>query len=186
MPLGLMKVETAMKVLLVDGYNVLRSSGYYAHLVQEAPDHTHDAFNIARQTLVTDVATFAGREYKATVVFDGAGNVHSSGEGRAVAGVEVIFSPTGVSADTVIEELARKAAEKGKEVLVVTSDAATQWTVFRDKVTRMSAAGFSQEMHGIHQEVVEAHEDQLLPKNTLGERLDSSTRAALERMARGK
>jgi predicted RNA-binding protein with PIN domain len=172
-----------MKVLLVDGYNVLRSSGYYAHLVQEAPDHTDDAFNNARQTLVTDVATFAGNEYDATVVFDGADNPSSTGEARMVAGIRVIFSPAGVSADTVIEERARKAANQGKEVLVVTSDAATQWTVFRGKVTRMSAAGFSLEMQGIHQEVSEAHADAQLEKNTLGARLDDSTREALKHLA---
>lgn len=175
-----------MKVLLVDGYNVLRSSGQYVHLVRETPDHTHDVFNSARQALVTDVATFAGREYEATVVFDGAGNPQSTGDSRELAGVRVIFSAAGVSADTVIEELACKAAGQGKEVVVVTSDAATQWTVLRGKVTRMSAVGFAQEMQGIHQELTEAHDSQQLPKTTLSGRLDSSTRAALERMARGK
>jgi predicted RNA-binding protein with PIN domain len=173
-----------MKVLLVDGYNVLRSGGAYSHLTEGMPDHTHDAFNLARQTLVTDVATFAGREYEATIVFDGGGNPQSSGEPREVAGIRVIFSAAGTSADSVIEELARTAVERGREVLVVTSDAATQWTVFRGKVTRMSAAGFVDEMRGIRREVVEAADAQAT-KRTLADRLDPTTRAALERLARG-
>ncbi|MDR1183890.1 MAG: NYN domain-containing protein [Coriobacteriales bacterium] len=173
-----------MKVLLVDGYNVLRSSGAYSHLTEGMPDHTHDAFNLARQTLVTDVATFAGREYEATVVFDGGGNPQSSGEPREVAGIHVIFSAAGTSADSVIEGLAREAVERGREVLVVTSDAATQWTVLRGKVTRMSAAGFMDEMRGIHREVVEAADAQAT-KRTLADRLDPTTRVALERLARG-
>lgn len=171
--------------MLVDGYNVLRSGGAYAHLMEGMPDHTHDAFNLARQTLVTDVATFAGREYEATVVFDGGGNPQSTGEPRGVAGIKVIFSPAGVSADSVIEELARAAVERGGEVLVVTSDAATQWTVLRGKVTRMSAAGFVDEMRGIHREVSEAADAQV-SKRTLASRLAPATREILERMARGE
>jgi len=174
-----------VKTLLVDGYNVLRSSGLYTHLTETTPDHTHDTFNIARQTLVSDVATFAGRDYETTVVFDGAGNPGSTGVPRNIAGINVIFSPAGVSADSVIEELAHKAVEQGREVLVVTSDAATQWTIFRGKVTRMSASGFSDEMHRIHREVVEAAESQA-NKRTLSDRLDNRTREALERIARGE
>jgi predicted RNA-binding protein with PIN domain len=174
-----------MSVLLVDGYNVLRSGGGYTHLTTETPDHTHDAFNLARQALIADVATFAGRDLEATIVFDGGGNPASTGEPRTVAGITVIFSPANTSADSVIEELARAAVERGREVLVVTSDAATQWTVLGNKVTRMSAAGFIGEMGGIRQEMGEAAEQQK-GKYTLAERLDGDVREVLERMARGK
>ena len=174
-----------MKTLLVDGYNVLRSSSFYAHLTEATPDHTHDDFNAARHVLISDVATFAGRDYDATLVFDGGGNPGSIGEPQSVAGIKVIFSPAGTSADSVIEELAHKAVEQGREVLVVTSDAATQWTILRGKVTRMSANGFAEEMHGIHQGVVEGAE-QKVNKRTLADRLDSRTREALERMIRGE
>ena len=174
-----------MKPLLVDGYNVLRSSGHYAHLTEAAPDHTHDAFNAARQALISDVATFAGRDFEATLVFDGGGNPGSAGEPYSVAGITVVFSPAGVSADSVIEELAHKAVERGREVLVVTSDAATQWTILRGKITRMSSTDFSYEMHSIRQELVEAAEKQT-GKRTLGDRLDSKTRQALERLVRGE
>jgi predicted RNA-binding protein with PIN domain len=102
-----------------------------------------------------------------------------------VAGIRVLFSPAGVSADSVIEELARAAAGQGREVLVVTSDAATQWTVLGRKVTRMSAAGFADEMQGIRRDIEDAvcvRTD----KRTLAGRLDEDVRTALERMARGR
>ena len=173
------------KVLLVDGYNVLRSSDYYSHLTEWAPDHTDDPFNAARQALISDVATFAGRDYRATVVFDGGGNPLSTGEAENIAGIEVIFSPAGTSADSVIESLAHKAVEQGREVLLVTSDAATQWTALRGRLTRMSAAGSAHEMHGIAEDL---HDANSRPgqggKRILADRLDNATREKLERIAR--
>ena len=67
------------QILLVDGYNVLRSGSRY----QEAfahPDYTDDAFNTARERLINDVINYAGRDYKAVIVFDGADNEFSTGE----------------------------------------------------------------------------------------------------------
>ncbi|MDR1713109.1 MAG: NYN domain-containing protein [Coriobacteriales bacterium] len=175
-----------MKLLLVDGYNVLRSGSRYRQLAAAAnqPDHTHDAFNSARQTLISDVATFAGSEWRAVVVFDGGGNPSSDGQPRQVAGVEVIFSAAGKSADAVIEGLAHQAASAGEEVLVVTSDAATQWTVLGRGVTRMSAEGFCAEMGGVQREVVERAEQERLVKTTLAERLEPGTREALAKIAK--
>jgi predicted RNA-binding protein with PIN domain len=172
------------KTLIVDGYNVLRSSSYYRGLTEGVPDHTHDAYNRARQTLISDVSTFAGREYAATIVFDGAENPASTGEPSEVAGVSVVFSPAGVSADAVIEQLARTALDESREVVVVTSDAVIQATVLRERVTRMSAAGFVEEMREIKREITE-HEITLdASKTTLAARLDPATRTVLERLAR--
>ncbi len=172
-----------MRVLIVDGFNVLRSGERYAHLVGD--EHALDALNTARETLLTDVATFAQGTYRATVVFDAANNPLSNGETQDFAGVGVIFSPAGISADSVIEELTRQAVKRGEEVLVVTSDAQTQWTVLGDKVTRMSAAGFSAEIGVIQAGIVESNTESQM-KTTLGERLDDRTREALRRWVRGK
>ena len=174
-----------VKTLIVDGYNVLRSGYRYAALVSDVPDHTSDTFNQAREALLADVATFAQGSYHATVVFDGAGNPFSAGEVKSVAGVDVIFSPAGVTADSVIEGLARTATVQGAEVVVVTSDASTQWTVLKGRVTRMSAAGFCDEMRDLSEELNSCAE-LAQPKNTLAARLDASTRVALERWIREK
>ena len=133
------------KILLVDGYNVLRSGSRY----QEAfahPDYTDDAFNTARERLINDVINFAGREYKAVIVFDGGDNQFSTGEVETIGGVRIMFSPAGQSADKVIEKLAHDARERMVETLVVTSDATIQDTVFGGGVDRMSANGFSYEV----------------------------------------
>jgi predicted RNA-binding protein with PIN domain len=174
-----------MRILLVDGYNVLRSSGAYSYLTERGPDYTDDAFNAAREALVGDVATFAGREFEATVVFDGGGNPYSTGEPQMISGVRVLFSQAGVTADSVIEKLARSAVAKGSEVLVVTSDAATQWTVLGKKVTRMSAMGFTREVQSVQRSGDEVARAQA-GRRTLAERLDGGVRESLERMARGQ
>jgi predicted RNA-binding protein with PIN domain len=177
------------KILLVDGYNVLRTDARYAHLITSTtPDHTSDPFNAAREALLTDVATFAGRAYDATVVFDGAGNPASTGESIQYAGITLIFSAAGTSADTVIEAAARQAAHANKEVLVVSSDAAMQWTVLGRRVQRMSAVGFCAALDVIDQELKEfrAPGAATVPtaKTTLADRLDPKTRAALRRLMR--
>ena len=73
-------VRQRKKMLIVDGYNVLRS-GYRYRAVNEE-DYTDDFFNKARETLINDVVNFAGREYKAVIVFDGAKNQFSEGASR--------------------------------------------------------------------------------------------------------
>ncbi|MCL1890641.1 MAG: NYN domain-containing protein [Coriobacteriia bacterium] len=169
--------------LIVDGYNVLRSSGLYAEITQD--DHTHEVFNAAREALISDVAVFAHRGYDAVVVFDGAGNETSTGERNDIAGISVIFSAANTTADSTIEGLAREAAAQGRNVLVITSDAATQWTVLGTRVTRMSALGFADEIRAIKKATVK-EVDMVATKNTLGERLDEKTREKLHQWVRQK
>ena len=175
--------------MLVDGYNVIRAGLLYQGLADETPDHSQDAYNAAREALLSDVSSFAGREYRATVVFDGAGNPSSDGERKPFGTIEYLFSPRGVSADTVIEELANKAAASGQEVLVVTSDANLQWTVFGGKVVRMSAVGFCEEVQALSQSLEEMNTpgaSKTSRKFTLGNRIDPQVSAKLERMLREK
>lgn len=184
--------QSPTKVLLVDGYNVIRAGCRYAHLTSSAPDHSQDAFNAAREALLSDVLCFAGREYAATVVFDGAGNPGSEGLRQCYGTIEYLFSPHGVTADTIIEEQSNKAAKEGKEVLVVTSDANLQWTVVGGHVVRMSAAGFCEEVEVLRKSLeelaasgsLEAHAPTI--KNTLAERIDPQIAAELERYVRGE
>ncbi len=130
------------RVLIVDGYNVIRNNPRYQALGIDYEGKS--AWNKARETLITDTAMLAKADYeKATIVFDGAGNPASTGQPQNHAGVTVIFSPHGKTADTVIEKLAHDARERGLEVTVVSSDFSIQTTVFGGGVTRMSAAGFS-------------------------------------------
>ena len=94
------------KLLIVDGCNVLRSGSRYRRAPDE--DYTDDTFNAAREKLINDVVNYAGRDYKAVIVFDGAKNEFSNGEAEKIGGVRIVFSPAGQSAD-------RRNAEGGPE-----------------------------------------------------------------------
>ena len=167
---------------MVDGYNLLRSSGRYDDI--EVDDFDDDPLNRAREALIADVAAFAQRRYDATIVFDGGGNVMSEGIPTETAGIRVVFSPAGTDADQVIERLAFKAHEDGREVVVISSDWAVQNATFRDGVTRMSAMGFTQEIDEVdegYRDSAESHS-----KMTIAGRLDPETRRKLEAISRGE
>lgn len=167
-----------MRVLLVDGYNVIRLTPPYRDLAED------DEMDAARAALIADVAAFAQGEYEATVVFDGGGNPLSTGEPHEMLGVTVVFSPYGVEADAVIEARARRARGLGRSVLVVTSDAQTQWAVMGGSVTRRSSDEFAGDLRG-----AEADWREHAPAGSSGRRLEDAiapgVRATLERWARG-
>lgn len=168
------------KMLIVDGYNVLRS-GYRYRAVDEE-DYTDDFFNKARETLINDVVNFAGREYKAVIVFDGAKNQFSEGRPETIGGVQIIFSPAGQSADKVIEKLAHDARERMVEALVVTSDATIQDTVFGGGIDRMSADGFSHEVGEYYEGVRLDERPEVARKNTIADRISPEALTKLKQL----
>ena len=170
---------TRKRMLIVDGFNVLRSASRYKNISLSLPDYDHDWFNRAREMLINDVVHYSGKEWKATVVFDGGGNVESTGEVETVGGVRVMFSPAGTSADKVIEKLAFQGRENAYEVMVVTSDATIQDTVFGLGVDRMSAEGFGIEIDRYYHDAVLDETPKVSQKRTLAERIDSETLAKL-------
>lgn len=163
---------------MVDGYNVLMGAPRY----RRAAESDLDA---ARAALVTDVAAAALGEYAAVVVFDGAGNPLSDGAPHHVPGAAVIFSPYGVNADTVIESIVHRHRERGDEVVVVTSDAQTQWTTLGPGVSRLAASEFISKLSADAAEWRE-HLPAGSLKGTLDMRIDAKTRDALARWARGR
>lgn len=174
------------KLLIVDGYNVLRSGSRYKRVSSTHPDYTDDTFNTARERLINDVVHFAGRDYKAIIVFDGARNEFSQGSMEKVGGVQIMFSRAGESADKVIEKLAFDARERMIETLVVTSDATIQDTVFGGGVDRMSADGFSGEVGMYYYEAQLDETPKVAKKNTVADRIPSDTLAKLKAMRDGK
>lgn len=167
------------RVLIVDGFNVLRSGSRYKNIKAPTADYEDDVLNRSREALIKDVAYFAGKEYKATIVFDGGGNVFSTGEAETIGGVRVVFSPAGSSADKVIEKLAHEARQNNIEALVVTSDATIQDTVFGFGVDRMSAEGFSREMTSYYEDIKLDDTPKIAEKRTVAGRIDAATLAKL-------
>lgn len=166
------------KLLIVDGYNVLRSGSRYRCAPDE--DYTDDTFNTAREMLINDVVNYAGRDYKAIIVFDGGKNEFSNGEAEKIGGVRIMFSPAGQSADKVIEKLAHDARERRVETLVVTSDATIQDTTFGFGVDRMSANGFSREVGMYYEEARLDDTPKVAQKNTVASRIDPAILAKLK------
>lgn len=172
-------------VLIVDGYNVIRNNARYASLGTDY--EATSAWNKAREAVINDAALMSkGIFDHCTVVFDGAGNTKSKGKPTRVCGIDVIFSPAGVSADTVIERLAHDAREAGKEVVVVSSDFTIQSTVFGGGVTRMSSAGFSNASEALEEEWhEEGYRAGSTAKNTVASRIDPKVAERLSAFVRG-
>lgn len=166
-------------MLIVDGYNVLRSGSRYRHAERQWPDYTDDYFNRVREQLINDVINYAGRDWSAVIVFDGGDNAYSHGEPERVGTVQIIFSASGQSADKVIEKLAHDARERGVETLVVTSDASIQDTVFGGGVDRMSADGFSREVAAYYEDARLDELPEIAKKNTVAERISPEVRKRL-------
>lgn len=167
-----------MRLLIVDGYNVIRQTPPYRQLAE-------GDLESARAALVSDVAAYAAGEWEPIVVFDAHGNPQSRGEPHEIAGVKVIFSPYEIDADSVIETLARKARECGTETCVVTSDAQTQWTVMGGSVSRKSAAEFGSDLNESDQEWRD-HTPAGARRSRLEERIDPATAEVLTRWSRGE
>ncbi len=168
------------KLLIVDGYNAIRSGSRYQKIV--LPDFTDDYYNVCRERLLNDVIDFAGRRMEAIIVYDAAERLGQVSQTEVVGGVTIMFSPKGQSADHVIEKLAHDARERGVETLVVTSDATIQDTVFGAGIGRMSAEGFCQELSSLEDVRRDKETVHTTRKNTIAERIDAATLEQLRRL----
>jgi hypothetical protein len=119
------------------------------------------------------------------VVFDGFGNPDPERPPLRTAGVDVLFSPSGVEADAVIERLVAQRRLEGRRVTVVTSDAGVQSTVFGEGVTRLSARMFDNEAHAMNETIADLR---LAPHTggpvhaTVADRLPADVRDRLKQM----
>ncbi len=168
------------ELLVVDGYNVIHADPRYERLIFDRSDdpYSRDVYDAARTSLIADVAAFAQGRYEPVIVFDGAGNVNPDRPNLPQAGVRIEFSPTGVSADTVIQRLCTDAREHGRACSVVTSDGTIQATVMGKGVTRISARMFAGEVKQVDADVAEAEAAPDI-KLTLGSRLGGESLSKL-------
>jgi hypothetical protein len=92
---------------------------------------------------VADLAGLAQGGPRIVVVFDGGGNPASDGAPHHLGSLSIIFSPAGVTADTVVEALALRSRDRGERAVVVTSDAATRDTVRSGTISVQSSDRFA-------------------------------------------
>jgi predicted RNA-binding protein with PIN domain len=179
--------RASLPLLVVDGYNVIYGTPAYEKLIERGPRNTYtdpDPMERAREALVADVAAYAQRTYEAVIVYDGAGNVSPARPDFSTAGVKIIFSRTGESADSVIETLVTRAREKERKVVLVTSDNTVQASSGLG-IARISAATIAHDFEQLRHETAGDLEDRTHAKMTLGSRLDAETRKKLDAL-RGK
>lgn len=157
------------KLLIVDGYNVLRSGSRYSRIA--LPDYTDDYYNVARERLMNDVINYAGATMEAIIVYDAGERLGIHTENANIGGVRIMFSQSGRSADQLIEKLSHDARERGVETLVVTSDATVQDTVFGGGIDRMSAEGFCQELSRMEDARREKEHPHISKKSTVADRI---------------
>ena len=119
--------------IIIDGYSLL-------HRDERLKKSLRDGLAVARQQLVRLVERSAGHlANRVTIVFDG--QSAGSDDALAFAGFEVVFSPAGASADSVIERMVHEAPEPAR-VLVVTSDLQERRTVAAAGADSLSCGDF--------------------------------------------
>ncbi len=171
------------ELLVVDGYNVIYKSGRYLARMDETADG--DPFEQARDLLVADVAAYAKGRYDPVIVFDAAGNVSPERPDLSKAGVRLVFSPTGESADAVIERLVTEQRLLPRAVTVVTSDRTIRATVGGVPVTRVSSDVLVSDVDALDAEYRQANAERQTQHMRLENRIDPAARERLWRLLRG-
>lgn len=191
-----MSVRNMHEMLVVDGYNVIFGTPRYKELIDKQGSGrntaanasratrlgNNDPFDRARELLVADVAAFAQGRYEPVIVFDAAGNVNPDHPELKRGGVRLIFSPTGVSADTIIEKLVTDCRQDERDVTVVTSDNTIRATVGGIPVTRLSSTMLAREIDVLDVDREVSMTDRVHTRLTVEDRLDQETLAKLNKM----
>lgn len=180
-------------LLVVDGYNVIYGTTRYQGLIDEhagagaladvahlsRDPYGHDPFGRAREALLADVAAYAQGSYDPVIVYDAAGNLADDRPDFSAAGVRVVFSKTGESADTVIERLVTKARRENQDVLLVTSDNTIRFTVGGVPVTSISSQLLATDIGTVAKDAELAREERSHARMTLEDRLSPEAREKL-------
>ncbi|MDO4404527.1 MAG: NYN domain-containing protein [Atopobiaceae bacterium] len=185
-----------LPLLVVDGYNVIYGTTRYEVLIDEhagagaladvaslsRDPYGHDPFERAREALITDVAAYALGSYDPVVVFDAAENLSDERPDFSRAGVRVVFSRTGESADSVIERLATRARRQSRDVLLVTSDNTIRFTVGGIPITTVSSQLLATNIEVVSNEIDTARTERSYGRMTLEDRLSPEAREKLWKM----
>jgi uncharacterized protein len=120
--------------ILIDGYSLIHRQG--------TPGERPGNLMAARRRLIRNLEEIAGSlAERITVVFDGAGSPNSKGEGYESAAIEVLFSPSDKTADTLIERMVQEAPDS-TGIMVVTSDRLERETTGAAGADTMSCGNF--------------------------------------------
>lgn len=165
--------------LIVDGYNILHSWPSMQKFMADNLEH-------ARLKLIEILSNYqAVKGCKIIVVFDAHYVKGSSGKRQTEAGIEVIYSPAGTSADLIIEKLTIDLAQRGP-VMVATSDWLEQRMVFGKGAIRLSARELEQDVKITTNNLEPYFAKAVTSEGHLSQRISSEAQRALERWRRKK
>ncbi len=161
-----------MSRILIDGYNLIRQSPTLGASFEADPE-------TARQELIELLALYQRkRRHVVTVVFDGAGSIHLAAESSRQAGVKVVFSAQGQTADEVI---ARRAREWGEGAVVVTSDRELARSCQRAGAEVMSSPEFEAHLYQALTETGQPTEEEAAPRSRQTTKKKGPSRRAKKR-----
>ncbi|WP_027717379.1 NYN domain-containing protein [Desulfovirgula thermocuniculi] len=117
--------------LIVDGYNIIHAWPELERIYRTSMEH-------ARARLVDILVNYAALSGEHVVVVFDAHRLKGRGHAEDAGGVEVIYTPGGVTADEVIEQLAGELARRGV-VYVATGDGMEQRVILGRGAYRLTA-----------------------------------------------
>ena len=126
--------------IIIDGYNFIRQSSFSSLL------NTHDLQEEREVLIESLVVSKRRRAHEITVVFDGTRAPFDLARREVVSGIEIVFSPAGQTADTVIKQMAAREREKA---LVVSSDREISDFVAARGATVISSAVFENKLFSL-------------------------------------
>ncbi|MCX5776060.1 MAG: NYN domain-containing protein [Candidatus Firestonebacteria bacterium] len=125
--------------ILIDGYNVMRSTAF-------ADDYDLKALKNQRERFLTLLAEYAGSSKNIfTAVFDGTGSGELLENTEIYGAIEIRYSAGGETADTLIKTLVAN-SPNSKDIIVVTSDKEIAFYVKQCGARVVSAAEFYSKM----------------------------------------
>jgi hypothetical protein len=137
-----------LRVLLVDGYNIIHAWPELAAIVERKLEDARDAL-LAALAPLADLKSF-----QVVVVFDAAAADRPAVQVEEDRGLKVIFTRRGQTADALIEELSRRLAGK-YEVSVATGDRAERDTAWSSGAVVWSAERLAREVEAGRSEIAE-------------------------------
>ncbi|MCQ2383014.1 MAG: NYN domain-containing protein [Clostridia bacterium] len=169
------------KLLIIDGFNVIRNSARYKSDQKDYESET--IWNSPRQKLVNDASLFASGSFeKCIIVFDAALTDDRDDKITQVANVEIAFSPKNKTADDIIEALCLKNRDI-YEIVVVSNDSTIKDTVFGHGVSTMSSESFAMNAGAATDELKNTTTTSGTgARKTLGDNLDPETLNKLREM----
>ncbi|HEY5561630.1 MAG TPA: NYN domain-containing protein [Clostridiaceae bacterium] len=167
-----------MKIIFVDGYNVINSWQDLKLLMEVSME-------ASREKLVDIMQNYSGfTGNRVIIVYDGHLISGNNGSREERSNVSVIFTKTSETADNYIEKAVNKIGRK-VNVAVVTSDNLEQQVVFQRGAARISAYEFYIEVKNSEDKIRKKEEKRYSQKrNQLGDAIEKSILEELEKIRR--